>query len=70
MQLNIFEPMIYHHPYRAPVKYYEPINKHTIPDPEIRAFISGQAERLTAIYTEREQVVRLNTKKYSPFHGE
>jgi len=70
MQLSIFDPMIYHHPYRPPVKYYESVNKHTIPDKDIRAFISGQVERLTAIYGEREQVEKLNTKKYSPFHGE
>jgi hypothetical protein len=66
--------MIYHHPYRPPVNEDKVILtdkvRHSIPAEEIHNFIFGQAERLTAIYTEREQVARLNTKKYNPFHVE
>lgn len=74
MQLTIFDAMIY--PNRPPVI----VNKdkvvltnrvrHSISTTDIRAFISGQVERLTAIYGEVQKNEKLNTKKYSPFHGE
>ena len=69
--------MIYHHPYRPPVKINEDKviltdrTHHSIPASEIRDFIFGQVERLTRVYgIMSNKSDKLDTKKYSPFHGE